>query len=226
LSIPARWQRVKEGPEEDTTAKPTGAQRQARSRNSAARERILAATSELIARHGINGLRFEEVADQASVSRALLYYHFGNRTGLVNAAFEYASEQAPSTILRTTSEGRSGFDSLVEGLLAELEEDPAVRDHAVVWGEVGAAAVFDEELRPGMRRVTRRWATTVQEAIERGIADGSIRNDLDPKAAAQLLVILVDGLGIWWLAGSLELEETRDLLRSALDQLRPGAAGS
>ena len=101
-----------------------------------------------------------------------------------------------------------------------------MRDHAVVWGEVAAAAVFEEALRPGMRKVTRRWATTVEDAIERGIADGSIRKDLDINAAAQLLVVLVDGLQIWWLDGSLELEEAHELLKRALDHLHPGAPGS
>ena len=116
---------------EDTTVKQARGQGEVASRKAGGRERILAAASQVIARQGIKGLRFEDVAARANVSRALLYYHFGNRTGLVNAAFEYTSEQAPSTILRTTSEDRNGFDSLVDGLLAELTEDRAVRDHAV-----------------------------------------------------------------------------------------------
>jgi hypothetical protein len=55
-----------------------------------------------------------------------------------------------------------------------------VRDYAIVWGEVSAAAVFDEDLRPALRQVSDGWGATVATAIERGIDDGSIRDDISP----------------------------------------------
>jgi AcrR family transcriptional regulator len=93
----------------------------------------------------------EEVAAAAGVSTSLLYYHFKNRAGLVNAAFEYANEQAPSTALRVASDRRSGYEALESALLAELDDAPQVRDYSVVWGDVCANAVFNPDLR---RRAT------------------------------------------------------------------------
>ena len=187
----------------------------------AKRRRILAAAAQAIARSGIAGMRVEEVAADADVSTPLLYYHFGNRTGLVNAAFEFASEQAPSTSLRVASDTRSGYEAVEDALLAELDDDATVRDYAIVWGDVSAAAVFDAELRPAVRRVTRDWHATVAGALERGIADGSIRDDVDADAVAELLIVLVDGFCVRWLSDSLDLERARNLLRGALEQLRP-----
>jgi AcrR family transcriptional regulator len=60
------------------------------------REAILAAVARVIARRGVRGLRVEDVATEAEVSAPLLYYHFGNRAGLVKAALEHAGERAPS----------------------------------------------------------------------------------------------------------------------------------
>lgn len=187
------------------------------------RQTILAVAAKVIARRGIAGLRVEEVAAAAGVSTPLLYYHFGSRSGLVNAAFEFASEKAPSTILRVASEARSGYETLESALLAELDDRPSVRDFAVVWGEVSASAVFEPDLRPGVRRITHSWRATVAGAIERGMADGSIRNDIDAEEAAELLIVLVDGFSLRWLAGSLELSRARDLMRRALQQLRSEA---
>jgi AcrR family transcriptional regulator len=189
-------------------------------RSADTRRRILAAAADAIARTGISGMRVEEVAAAAGVSTPLLYYHFKNRIGLVNAAFEYASEQAPSTSLRVASDTRSGYEALEDALLAELDDAASVRDYAIVWGEVSAAAVFDGDLRPAVRRVTQAWHATVAEAIERGIADGSIRDDVEADAVAQLLIVLVDGFCVRWLSDSLELERARELLRLALVQLR------
>jgi AcrR family transcriptional regulator len=187
------------------------------------RRRILAVAAKAIARDGISGLRVEEVAAAAGVSTSLLYYHFGSRPGLVNAAFEYASEQAPSTALRVASDERRGYEALKDALLAELDDSSHVRDYAIVWGEVSSAAVFDKDLRPAVRQVNDGWRATVAAAIERGIADGSIRDDIDPDDAAELLIVLVDGFCVRWLAGSLELSRARDLLHFALERLRPAS---
>lgn len=191
------------------------------------RQAILAVAAGMIARHGIHGLRVERVAKEAGVSTALLYYHFGNRSGLVNAAFEYASELAPSTALRLASDDQSGYEAVAAALLAELDESPGVRDFSVVWGDVSANAVFEPELRPSVRTITRAWRMTVAETIDRGIKDGSIRSDVDPDEAAELLIVLVDGFCIRWLSGSLELERARQLLSKVLEQLRAtGATGA
>jgi AcrR family transcriptional regulator len=184
------------------------------------REKILAVASRMIARQGIRGLRVVEVANAADVSTALLYYHFGNRSGLVNASFEFAYEKAPSTGLHTSSDDGDGYQCLEDAMLAELDDDPNVRDFAIVWGEVAAAAVFDRDLRPGVRRITHSWRATVAGAIERGIADGSIRDDVDAEAAAEMLIVLVDGCCVRWLAGSLDIDDARRLVLRAVGQLR------
>lgn len=189
------------------------------------REAILAAAARLIARRGVRGLRVEEVAAEAGVSPPLLYYHFGSRAGLVRAALEHAGERAPSSALREPREDVSGRAALERALLAELDEDPAVRDNAVVWGEVTATAIFEPELRDDVRRAADSWRGVVADAIQRGIADHSIADEVDPGEAAELLITLVDGLCNRWLAGALPRERAQELLRSAIERTVPPASG-
>jgi AcrR family transcriptional regulator len=181
------------------------------------REAILIAVARVIARRGIRGLRVEDVAAEAGVSAPLLYYHFGSRSGLVKAALEHASERAPSTALRTPS-SRSGYGAVEAALLAELGDDAGIRDNAVVWGEASASAVFELDLRPDVKRVTDAWRATVADAIGEGAADGSIRDDVDPEEAADLLITLVDGLCNRWLSGTIPRDRARQVLRDALEQ--------
>ena len=178
------------------------------------REAILVAVARVIARRGVRGLRVEDVAAEAGVSAPLLYYHFENRAGLIKAALEHASERAPSTALREPSRG-TGYEAVSEALLNELSDEPEVRDNAAVWGEVSASAVFENELREDVYRVTDCWRAAVCEAIQAGIADGSIRI-VDPDTAADQLISLVDGLCTRWLAGTMERNRARELLRDAL----------
>ena len=80
--------------------------------------------------------------------------------------------------------------------------------------------MFDHDLRPAVRVVTDAWRDTVARAIQRGMADGSIRDDIEPDAAAELLIVLVDGFCVRWLAGSIELARARELMQFAIARLR------
>lgn len=183
------------------------------------REAILVAAARVISKQGVRGLRVEKVAAEAGVSPPLLYYHFASRSGLIRAALEHASEQAPSAALRRSPTGDDGFTAVQDALLAELDDDQAVRDNAVVWGEVSASAVFEPALRDDVRRVSEEWCATVSEAISRGCDDGSIRLDADPDEAAQILITLVDGLCTRWLAGAIARERARELLSGAIERM-------
>lgn len=182
------------------------------------RESIVLAAASEIARNGVRGLRVEEVAAAAGVSPALLYYHFKSRAGLVRAALEHASEQAPSTALRAEPSAGSGYEALEAALLGELSDHESVRQAAVVWGEVSASAVFDPDLRGAVKKVTEEWRAEVSGAIRAGITNGSIRDGLDPDVAADILISLVDGLLTRWLAGAIDREDARTLLREALER--------
>src|SRR5437899_2478127 len=85
------------------------------------REAIIQAAAAAIARSGARGMRVEEVAAAAGVSPGLLYYHFESRAGLVRAALEHASEQAPSSRLAADPAGADGYSSLEAALLGELD---------------------------------------------------------------------------------------------------------
>lgn len=182
------------------------------------RTAILAAAARIIATRGVRGMRVEEVAAEAGVSAPLLYYHFHSRSGLVKAALEAASEQAPSTALRggAVPAGATAYEAVEAALLGELGEDPTVRHNASVWGEVSASAVFDPELREDVARVTRTWRDEVAEGIRAGIADGSIRKGIDAAEEAEVLITLVDGLCARWLAGTIERDRAQELLAAEL----------
>lgn len=183
------------------------------------REAILVAAARVISRRGVRGLRVEQVASEAKVSPPLLYYHFASRSGLIRAALEHASEHAPSTALRRAPTGADGFSAVETALLAELDDDRAVRDNAVVWGEVSASAVFEPSLREDVRRVADEWIATVAQGIRRGLDDGSIRAGTDPEEVAEILITLVDGLCTRWLAGAIARERARELLRAAIGEM-------
>ena len=109
------------------------------------RTRILRAAAVVITQRGIRGLRVDEVAERAEVSTALIYYHFDNRAGLVNAALGFSGAKVRAAIRRAVAKETCGYDALVRLLVTEIDESRSVRAFAIFWGEVGSAAV---RLRP------------------------------------------------------------------------------
>src|SRR5690348_16389689 len=124
-------------------------ERRAEGRKPAAADRkteILEAACRVIARSGVRGLRIEELAREAGVSTALIYYYFEGRATLLKRALEYVSERAfaytePEPALTASAPAR-----LEEILLREFQDSPIVYENSVVWGELWASAVFETDL--------------------------------------------------------------------------------
>jgi AcrR family transcriptional regulator len=154
-----------------------------RERRGARAERaILAATAELLAEDGVQALTVERVAARAGVAKTTIYRRWrGKRdlalsvlldvidnveatTDLGDTRREFvAFVDAVTTVLRTTLMGR-----VMQGLVSDLVTDPVL------------AAAFRE-------RVVARRMADARRIIERGIARGDLRYDVDDELAHELL---------------------------------------
>ena len=180
------------------------------------RTTMLQAAARVIARRGVRGLRVEELAAEAGVSTALIYYHFKNRTGILRATLEFINDRAD----RYTAERAAGAPALdargelVQTLLLEFQEVPEVRENSVAWGELRASAVFDPELREDLAKSTLVWVQDVAELL------GQVYPMAGAAAlamSAERLTALVEGLSGRWLSGSLPLAHARELTVGAVE---------
>ncbi|MEU2507155.1 TetR/AcrR family transcriptional regulator [Streptomyces sp. NPDC007863] len=182
---------------------------------------ILEGAARVIARRGVRGLRMEELATEAGVSTALIYYHFKDRAGVLRHTLEFISDRAD----RYTS-GEDGADGdartgapqdprweLEQSLLLEFQDLPEVRENSTAWGELRASAVFEPELRGDLARATLSWIHDVADLL------GGIRPTAPAPAltaSAERLTGLLEGLSTRWLSGALPLPHARELLKEAV----------
>ncbi|MFV5993157.1 TetR/AcrR family transcriptional regulator [Streptomyces sp. NPDC056231] len=179
------------------------------------RTAILEAAARVIARQGVRGLRMEELAAEARVSKALIYYYFEDHAGLLRHTLEFISDRAE----RYTG-GRSGparpsspRQELEQSFLLEFQEVPEVRENSTAWGELRASAVFDPQLRDELARAGLMWVREVADALGRtrtGAPDPALI------ASAERLTALLEGLSARWLSGILPLGNARELMREAI----------
>lgn len=183
---------------------------------------LLESTIRMIARKGVRGLRVEEVAQDAGVSVALIYHHFGDRSTLLKCALLYTEQRADEYTKPLAP--ASAREELIATVLGEVQDDADVRDNSAAWGELRDAAIFDESLRPTLADLTGQWIDDIAAIVRRGHDDGSISLSVDPDEAGQRLTALTEGLSSRWLSGVISISEARGLLERAVIHELQGAA--
>lgn len=181
------------------------------------REQLLQAAWAVIAERGVHGLRVEDAAEAVGVANSTVYYHFENRAGLLAATMDYNDESADSASKRSRS--GSGFERVSSILLGDFADGRKVRENNIVWNDLNAAAVFDDELRARVGGVNRKWTGDIADMIRDGVADGSVRSDADPVDIADTLSALQGGLVTQYLIGAIPRSRARNVLRSAIANL-------
>lgn len=92
---------------------------------------LLDAAVRTVTRQGVRGLHVEEIARDAGVSTALIYYHFGDRSTPLQNALLHVEQTAER--YTSTADTDSGHSLLVATVLAEFQDEPAVRDNSAAW---------------------------------------------------------------------------------------------
>jgi AcrR family transcriptional regulator len=156
------------------------------------RQRILDAAAQCFAASGFSKTTVEAIAAGASVSKALVYHHFRAK----EAIFEELLERTLSEWARVghIDEHRVAGGSMVDALagmvrasLAYARSNPLVRSlyqfDPLVVRFVGSSATVRRHADEGRARMV--------DAIERGVAAGELRRDLDPARVADVARMLI-----------------------------------
>ncbi|MFF7443497.1 TetR/AcrR family transcriptional regulator [Streptomyces sp. NPDC008122] len=179
------------------------------------RAAILEGAARVIARRGVRGLRVEELAAEAGVSTALVYYHFKDRAGVLRHTLEFIGDRAERYTAAT--EGATGpsdpRQELERSLLLEFQDTPEVRENSTAWGELRASAIFEPDLRADLARASLTWVHDVAALLAQ-VCPHVPAPVLT--ASAERLTALLEGLSTRWLSGALPSPHARELLREAL----------
>lgn len=136
-------------------------------RNAEVRRRILDAAIELLARDGIGGLRYEQLAELARVNKASVYRHWPVRSALVaDALASFGAEVAPL--------GDSGdLDAdLVDFLEALAVATASPQGRAML--NVVSAARENPELRAVVDEVYDRRLTVLKDRLQTAVERGEL----------------------------------------------------
>jgi AcrR family transcriptional regulator len=136
------------------------------------RDRVLKAAAHCFNRKGFSGTSLKDVANMLGLTDPALYYYVRNKEELVYRCYVRAADVGREAMDRAVAEGGTGLEQVQRYLRYHIE---------FMVGEHGPIAIMSEipSLKPEHRdevlELSRRHSLNFEKILERGIADGSIR---------------------------------------------------
>ncbi len=164
-----------------------------RAMGAASRERLLAAATALFAERGYAGTSVDRVAERAGIAKTALYYHFGNKEGILAAVLERAAITWIEGIREAASQGGPPLERLdraLAGMRALVEENPwIVRLLQMLALEVAGR-------KPEVRATLRAILHRAREAIVSGMREALGLDLPDVETVAGVILGLLDGISL------------------------------
>jgi AcrR family transcriptional regulator len=157
------------------------------------REQLLEVTKELVGERGFHDLSVDAVARRAGISRPVVYAHFGDLGGLLEAMLEresagalrQLSEVLPNEFELDGQDPHAPLLAALRGYLEAVRSDP-IRWRLVLMPPEGAPELLREQIRHGRDAVI----ATLTGYVERGVSPA--QTSPDPELTARLLSAAAD----------------------------------
>ena len=171
---------------------------------------VIAVTTQLLLEHGEGGFRIEDVIEKTGISKSSLYLHFGDRNGLVGAAYV---ELFTTDTNRNIAQAISVFEDVktreqLEAVLPPLVQALARIPHTVRWNrlDVLSATRHRPEFMARIVEAQTRLNSALAEALLVQQKLGNVRTDLSVREMA----VLIQGVSLGRIFRDLDSKLNRD----------------
>lgn len=172
-------------------------------RREASTRAMIEAASEIVTEGGFDALTLAAIGDRSGYSRGLVTARFGSKDGLLEALIDHIAFAWQDRTLRPMLQRRNGLEAalgLLPGVWKQVErDDTGLR---ALYTIIFEAVSGDALLHNRMAEFHQTLRNTVTMSFDRGIADGSVKPDVDPSIEAGLLVATLRGVGFQWMLDS------------------------
>lgn len=190
------------------------------------RASVLKAALKVFSNKGYAAATLDDVAAAARVTRGAIYWHFKSKADLYNTLIEEVSVRGNTVVQNAVAQGGTLLDILRRIFIDQctlIEED---QDARAVMELVLFKTGLNPELKAGRKKQIDEGNALIQGiagAMQTGILQGELRDDLDPTDMARAFLAFENGAIQMWLASprSFSLKESA---RSFADILTAGLA--
>lgn len=161
------------------------------------RDEILGVAAELIAERGLAGATVRDIGQAAGILSGSLYHHFESKEQIVVELLldilerQFANQQEIASSATSASEA---IDRMIRTAVIETAAHP--HESLILRNETRAFS--DTLLLAPLAEFRRRSVELWIEVIERGIASGELRSEIDAEVAVLAMVDSVLGAARWF----------------------------
>jgi len=162
-------------------------------RSEATRRKLLDAAIDVFSEAGYVAAGRTAIIERAGVTKGALYHHFDSMDSLVTAIIEGGFATVLTTFRSMCQPSSPALEGMIHGMFA-ITEVLSVDKEARAAGHLVFALAESNELGA---EVGGEWAAAVAAQVSRAIAEGDLREDLDPRQLAESISSAM--LGTWLL---------------------------
>ena len=186
-------------------------------------QEILEITIELLEAHGEAGFRLEHLMERTNISKSSIYLHFGDRDGLLAAAYSKRFEgivaesiSGLEVLLPQVNDPRTTRDALraATAFVTSGERFKHRLDRAVIIAGTRGRPEFRDALAKAQTALTDRFTLLLVSTHERGV----IRLKHPPRAVAQMIQAVTFGRILAEIEGN-ETANSREAWMKLVDEL-------
>jgi AcrR family transcriptional regulator len=159
------------------------------------RRHILRVVATVVAEEGFTGATMRKIAERAGVSTGMLTYYYNSKREILSDMMAHTYGR----LLRSLSEflsdemGPERIEACFEFLLEGSRKGSFPMSF---WLAYFAEALRDEKMRQTAIEGSARLRGVFRRAVEDGIKGKDLRDDLDPEAAADILMCVWQGIRV------------------------------
>lgn len=153
------------------------------------RDQIVEAAFACLSDKGFEGLRMRDVAMAAGLNIATLHYWFATKEDLIRGVHEATLSRFAVTMPDegTPAERLAGY---LDAIASLVENDAGLRR---VLAEIAVRSNRHDEMAAVLAGTEDRWFAAMADLLREGAARGQWRVEVDPEAAAALVITTIKG---------------------------------
>ncbi len=152
---------------------------------------IVRCAAEKFGNEGYENVPLDAIAAELGVTKAALYNYVSSKSDLLMQCYELGMDRLIAAVEAAMIVPGSAAARLDAGLQAYIVIMTR-KDMQYLW------SYMRPMLTSGNKRGRDKIDVIVREALRDGVADGSLRPDLDPKLASLVILGAVNWVGIWF----------------------------
>lgn len=161
-------------------------------------QEVIAKAQEAFWANGYGASSVTDLMDATGLAKGSLYKGFVDKQHLFLQALDSyldAGHQGLLELNASSGSGREAMERFFAGVV-RMSTGTGVRRGCLAVNSSIELGPHDSQVRNRLRRYSRQQEAALAAILQRGIADGSLRADLDPQAEARQIITITDGMHV------------------------------